>query len=312
MIYRGLLLCILAGSLAAAQECTRIVPINVVDRHTGHQIDPLDSQQLRAHTGSTILPISGLEKFNTGRVLVLIDLSGSMQGEAAVAKDLGSVLVQSAPANARIAFGFFHDKIVISPGFTGDPKDLDPLIEQARQTPADGKTLLLDAIHQGLQLFHQPGPGDAIVVITDGGDNVSKTTRHSVLEELRAAGVRFYSLLMAHYSIIPEDFDGENWLDEAARDTGGETIYDIRTTNPALRTNPRWKMGMNDALLIFWQGTILHEYSISLKVPAEIRTPRKWKLEIADKNDKRLKHAAIYYPRYLAPCGTLQPDARSH
>ena len=51
MIYRGLLLRILAGSPAAAQECTRIVPINVVDRHTGNQIDPLDSQQLRAHTG---------------------------------------------------------------------------------------------------------------------------------------------------------------------------------------------------------------------------------------------------------------------
>lgn len=281
-----------------------MLPINVVDSH-GRQIDPLDSQRWRARAGRVDLAFSGFDKFNAGRVLILIDLSGSLKDEADVIKHVGPALARNLPAGARVAFGFFYDKVVMSSGFTSDPKELEPLIDQARKTRMEGRTSLLDAIHQGLQLFHDPVPGDAIVVITDGDDNASKIKRQNAERELQAAGVRLFPLVLIHRSSLFQYEEGREWLVHASRDTGGAT-YDI-STDATRWADAQWKKDLNNSLLTFWQETVLHGYSIRLKIPAEIRKPSKWKLEAVATDDKRMREAEIYYPRYLEPCGSTGP-----
>ncbi len=296
MIFRLLLMLSIACSVGLAQECTRILPVNVTDRATGRSVDTFTADQLHARVGSLPLPISSLDKFAAGRVLVLIDVSGSMEHVSMLVKHLGPALVRENPSGAQMAFGFFNSRIVISPQFTADPRELDRIIEQANATPSKGRTLLLDAIHQGLKLFGEPRLGDSMVIVTDGDDNDSVIRRRQIEDEVKAAGVRMFSVLMKRpfSSGSAEIQEGEERLDRMAKNTGG-AVYTIPMGGTEWR-DPEFKQHLNDALLILWRESVLRGYSVTLKTPSVIKKGQ-WKLEIT--HDDRPE---IHYPQYLGPC----------
>src|SRR5262245_31060059 len=53
-----------------------------------------------------------------------------------------------------------------------------------------GRTLLFDSIHQVLNDFAKLESGDAIYLVTDGGDNQSKTSLARLRHELINRGIR--------------------------------------------------------------------------------------------------------------------------
>ena len=293
---RGLLLMLAAaGAASSAQECTRTLAVHVTDRATGRAV-PFTADQLHARVGTLPLPISSLNPFTAGRVLVLIDVSERLEHVSTLIKHLGPALVRENPSGAQMAFGFCHGRVVFSPQFTADPRELDRTIDEANATPGKGRTQLLDAIHQGLKLFGEFRLGDSMLIVTDGTDNDSVIRRRQIEDEVKAAGVRMFFVLLKHpYSSGSADIqEGEERADRMAKNTGG-AVYAIPMAGAEWR-DPEFKQNINDALLVLWRESVLRGYSITVKTPAVIKTGQ-WKLEIA--HDDRPE---IHYPQYLAPC----------
>ena len=65
-----------------------------------------------------------------------------------------------------------------------------------------------------------------MVVITDGGDTVSKTSYHDAVREAQQAEVILYSIIIVPIeSNAGRDIGGEHALIQLSRDTGGKYYY---------------------------------------------------------------------------------------
>jgi hypothetical protein len=273
-----------------AQECTRTLPITVVNRVTGLPVDYFKTDQLHARAGNLSVPILSVGRLTAGRVLVLVDDSGSMGYASTLMKNLGPTLVRDNPTGSQLAFGFFHGQIVINPRFTADHHELDEVIKQHDlvRTPLGG-TRLFDAIHEGLQLFGQTRFGDTMLVITDGIDSTSKIGRGSLESQLKVSGVRVFSIVLSENNGHQEERD---WLAKIANTSGGAvyTVY-VAGVNYA---DAEWRKRTYDVLLILWEKTILRGLTITVRAPAETKKGQ-WKLEIGG-------YAVVHYPPLVAPC----------
>src|SRR5438270_13466472 len=69
------------GFAAAAQDCTQTLPLNILDQKTGNALVLPQRDVLQARMGSAAISITGLERVESRRVLVLVDQSGSMAPE---------------------------------------------------------------------------------------------------------------------------------------------------------------------------------------------------------------------------------------
>ena len=94
---------------------------------------------------------------------------------------------------------------------------------------ARGKTALYDAVGAALDRFaHARHTRQVMVVISDGSDNASHSTREEMLTGIRASQAMIYTVVMQD----PLDRDGEpGLLRRLSRDTGGESFSPRRTAD---------------------------------------------------------------------------------
>jgi len=137
------------------------------------------------------------------RLLLLVDASGSMNGESAlfshkktsvreIIKIIEGKLFPDRP-RVQLGFGIFNERIAFADEFTSDPERLPRLISDTTarlKTPGYGSTALLDALEQSLAQFGSIQPGDTVLVITDGGDNKSRVSQKQIEQQFADKGVR--------------------------------------------------------------------------------------------------------------------------
>src|SRR5215471_18360488 len=142
-----------------AQDCARIVPVTAMNVSSN---DPVVFQPARSRGSIEGHPvvISRFEKITGKRILLLLDVSGSMQNSKFV-KDVLEILLQQIPPGSPLAYGFFSDSVHLSNGFTTSPDEINNALDQFRRLTIKGKTVLFNALDQGLKLFQQPTPGDS-------------------------------------------------------------------------------------------------------------------------------------------------------
>jgi VWA domain-containing protein len=267
---------------------------------TSHQISPLDPQRFSARLGGSTLAITAIEKIQSPRILLMVDVSGSLDPDMKFVRGVVEDLIQHVPPGASLAYGFFSDTPMFSDGFTSDPQKLSMALTQLNGFQAVGHTALYDALHKGLELFHGVNPGDSILLITDGGDNSSKTTENHVRRELREAGVRIFTILLNHSTAAPpEEEDGPRTISDLTDDTGG-TFFSVTRTERWSDT--KWRASVLNDLRIFWSEGVASGYLLTLQIPAGMKEARRWKLQIHKSGDNRLKNATILFPEKLMPC----------
>ena len=300
------------GFAAAAQDCTQIFPLNILDQKTGNAVGLPRRDVLQARMGDTAIPITGLERAEKRRVLVLVDQSGSMatenslgqyQKEAlAAVEETMDELASQLPAGTSMAYGFFNDQWVFMPEFLSDPGPLREAIAETRKQlpkPGKGSTSLFDALHQAMLQFGTPRPGDTIILFTDTGENKSKLHPAEVEKELRRSGLRLVLLLLEQH-VISEQAPYLDIFLSLAEDTGGA----IGTVNTLDRSwlAKKDSEANREALRKFWTQEALNGYLLQVQVPAALRKPKKWSLRINPANDPSLKHVSLKYPGRLTPC----------
>ena len=94
------------------------------------------------------------------------------------------------------------------------------------KTEPHGKTALFDSIDQALSLLGTPELGDAIYVVSDGGDNHSHVSFSKLKEKLVSHGVRVFvfPLPVEKFRTTSEEHYGEDRMEELAEFSGGYVI----------------------------------------------------------------------------------------
>src|SRR5262245_52458095 len=116
---------------------------------------------------------------------LLIDNSQSMMNKRSQVVAAAKTFVRASKPNDEIFVLHFNEQLTYglpsSMRFTDDRNLLDQALDQMR---VDGKTALYDAIYEGLKnLAHSDLSKKALLVVSDGGDNMSVHKANDVVRE---------------------------------------------------------------------------------------------------------------------------------
>jgi Ca-activated chloride channel family protein len=126
------------------------------------------------------------------------------------------------PVDALSVYEFSEVVSEIVP-FTSDIKRIDHGIDHPRLGAA---TALYDALFLGAQALEPRQGRKVMVVITDGGDTVSKTDYKEALRAAQEAEAIVYSIIVVPVeSSAGRDTGGEHALIQLSSDTGGKYFY---------------------------------------------------------------------------------------
>lgn len=178
-------------------------------------------------------PISGLsvaaaqaQPVPTATVL-LIDESGSMRGAGiAAARQAAQRFIEAMRPVDRVAIQSFSEDFRVLHDFSGDKASLIRALDKL--SPAK-ETALYDALGQSLPTFRSAGSPDSLslVILSDGGDTVSRTSLDQAVAETRASGVQAYAV-----GLKTKEFDSAP-LQQLASVSGGRYL---ETPDPATLT----------------------------------------------------------------------------
>ncbi len=126
------------------------------------------------------------------------------------------------PIDGLSLFQFSEIVDQITP-FTADVKVIDHAINRIRPGAA---TALYDTLYLGSDALLDRRGRKVMVVITDGGDTVSKTNYQDAVREAQMAEVILYSIIIVPIeNSAGRDIGGEHALIQLSRDTGGKYFY---------------------------------------------------------------------------------------
>jgi Ca-activated chloride channel family protein len=108
-------------------------------------------------------------------------------------------------------------------GFTADLKNIDHAIDHVHTGSA---TALYDALYLGSQALEPRQGRKVMVVITDGGDTVSKVNYQEAVRAAQQAEAVVYSIIVVPIEASAgRDTGGEHALIQLSEDTGGKYFY---------------------------------------------------------------------------------------
>lgn len=301
---------LLAQAPSNSPDATRSLVVNVVDSR-GVPIRDLTSENFALLlNGKPAVVTNAQYRIASHRIVVLLDVSGSMLGATSSGKWRLAVeavrdLLLEVDSHVPIAMVTFASGIQETLDFgQGRTAILNWLVQNADRPPKIKKkrTALFDAIASALRLLDSPQTGDAIYAITDGADNASGFTAQTMEEDLLKSGVRLFSLLFIG-PVDPQEAEAEDSFAGMIQDSGGQAFvvpgfrihgvpwdaqynYD-RVTRENLKA---YTTDLNIQINGFW----------TLGLIGPISFPKsKVKLVVTDSTKKELKNVIVTYPHIL-------------
>jgi von Willebrand factor type A domain len=253
------------------------------------------------------------------RLVILLDTSGSMRGELGgqewkIASTVAAHIGQSDLKNTSFALLLFSDSVREQIYFSqGNPAVASRLLDIWSDTTyakksVRGRTALLDAILSALRLLGDSGYSESVYVISDGGDNLSRSHLNDVRKALAAAQVRLHVTLLAPDSrISPLESMGATDLMELASESGGLIVgplglapsgsvsYDLAEVE---------RRAIATQLSLLYLGMTNNDL-VDIELPQAVDKWRKWTLELSPASKKLYKDLWVTYPQELAPCSAL-------
>jgi VWFA-related protein len=132
------------------------------------------------------------------RLIVMLDVSGSMEGNLPILREASQELFGRLRADDLAKVGSFGRDVSISSEFTHEPHALDAALPQT--IVPDAPTPLWRALDQAMDAFGQEGDErHAILVLSDGKDNDSGfghriSSQAQVIDRARAEDVMIYAI----------------------------------------------------------------------------------------------------------------------
>ncbi len=255
------------------------------------------------------------------RIVIVIDSSGSMSSEgwkwmSGIAAAEGLYL--SAPPDTALALMTFAGKVENRVDFSQGVNVVAGKLKQlegkgwSKSPPGMGRTALTDAIVGALDLLGPRRLGDAIYLVSDGGENASKVKESRGAARLLSSGVRLFAFFPIAPSVprpfVLEEFDVMRNVAHVAEDSGGDFVicmpgglpgppYDWPHDLPVFGTT---RKALHAARAM--DQMVTEFYRLELELPKEVDKPTKWRLEAAKLMAGKNVHLRVNYPHKLQPC----------
>lgn len=206
--------------------------VTITDEH-GRPISNLAKENFQVFEDGQTQKISVFDK-QSGlplSIVVAIDTSLSTRKdlplELASARRFAHAILR--PIDALAVYGF-NEVVDQAVPFTDDLRTIDRGIEHL---PMGAATALYDAIYLGSQSLEGRQGRKVMVIITDGGDTVSRTDYQEALRATQISEAIVYSIIVVPIEASAgRDTGGEHALIQLSEDTGGKYFY--ATTLPEL------------------------------------------------------------------------------
>ena len=174
-----------------------------------------EPQQIAVFHRESELPLS---------IVVAVDTSLSTRGDQKLelesARRFAHAILR--PIDGLSLFEFSEIVDQMTP-FTADLRTIDRAINRVHSGAA---TALYDTLYLGSDALLDRRGRKVMVVITDGGDTISKTTYQQAIREAQQAEVILYSIIIVPIeNSAGRDIGGEHALIQLSRDTGGKYFY---------------------------------------------------------------------------------------
>ena len=156
------------------------------------------------------------------RLGLLLDTSGSMQDDIALARTAAIRFIKALPEAHDITLVDFDTEVRVA---RYGLADLPRLIERIRSRKTEGWTALYDALGIYLDGLHGLDGRKVLVVYTDGGDTRSAQTFSDVLAMLKASDVIVYGIGFLQNQPSSVRSTQKMRLQQIADVTGGQTFF---------------------------------------------------------------------------------------
>lgn len=189
------------------------------------------------------------------------------------------------PVDALSVYAFSETVYDATRGYTADLKHIDESIEHIRMGAA---TALYDAIYLASRALDHRKGRKVIVLITDGGDTVSKVDYKEAVRAAEEAEALVYSIIVVPIeSSAGREIGGEHALIQLSEDTGGKHYYatSITQLDDAFRK-------ISDELRTQY---LLGYYPSQRASFSEFRRIEVKVVGVADSSANRVRHRAGYY-----------------
>jgi VWFA-related protein len=152
----------------------------------------------------------------------VFDSSKSMENKLDKSREgITDILRNSTPGDEYFLVQF-NDKPTLVCSFTADPRGIEDGLMSVRPM---GWTALLDAVHLAVNhMKRAKNARRALVVLSDGGDNNSRFTKHEIRDLLRESDVTLFAIGIKGPMVAPGSF---GLLSDLAEETGGR-LFPVR------------------------------------------------------------------------------------
>ena len=222
-----------ACSLAVAQPDTTfkvdVKLVNVFVTVTDERGAPVaglkkEDFELREDGKEQKIAVFGKESALPLSIVLALDTSLSTRKdlplELASARRFAHAILRPVDALSLYEFSEIVDEVL---PFTSDLKSIDRAIDRVRPGAA---TALYDALYLGTQALEPRQGRKVMVVITDGGDTLSRVNYQEALREAEQAEAIVYSIIVVPIEASAgRDTGGEHALIQISNDTGGRYFY---------------------------------------------------------------------------------------
>jgi Ca-activated chloride channel homolog len=235
----GLLLC--AGALVAQppkfrSDVNLVRVVTTVKTQEGQIVGTLNKDEFEVYDNGVKQEIRTFEHQTEQAlsVVLMVDTSGSTAKELKYEADAASRFFHALLGEGNIddtaALYTFNWEVREQQPFTRDLRGLDARLKLLH---GEAGTAMYDAVYLGAQRLESRPGRKVIVVVTDGGDTVSKTTVHKALEAAQLADAVIYAIVvMPITNEAGRNIGGEHALEFMAKGTGGRCF--LPTIGPDL------------------------------------------------------------------------------
>jgi VWFA-related protein len=176
------------------------VPVTITDTH-GRYIDNLRQPQFTVMEEGQARPITAFELHSSNlSCALLLDTTGSMQAALPALKNAALKLIDELRENDSVAVYSFQETVVALQPFTTDKRAAKRAVLRAYP---DGRTALNDALVTVARDIAGRGGKKAIVVFTDGADNMSTLTAEAATRRAKMVGAPVYAIAQGEALLHP-------------------------------------------------------------------------------------------------------------
>ncbi len=194
-------------------------PVSSLTKENFNLLEDGKPQKLAVFSKESALPLSIVLDIDTS-----LSTRKDLPFELASARRFTRAVLR--PVDALSLYGFNEVVSEVVP-FTPDLKTIDRGLDRLRLGSA---TALYDALYLGAQALEPRQGRKVMVVITDGGDTMSKVDYKEAVRETQEAESIVYSIIVVPIeSSAGRDTGGEHALIQLSEDTGGKYFYAMST-----------------------------------------------------------------------------------